>query len=352
MQKPDRSSFSVLDFNSWEEAGTLSLAPKFQRRSVWKLPARSYLIDTLLKGMPMPPIYLRVTQNEKKTQMVREVIDGQQRLRAVLDFIKDDFALAQSVSEVAPGKRFSQLTEDQRDQIRKYSFICEAFTSISDAEVLEVFARMNTYSVKLNAQELRNGRFFGPFKRACYRLAHEHLEFWRKNHVFTDGSIARMLEVELVSELLVAQLDGAQDKKKSLDAFYTKYDEAFPDEKKLLDRFRATIDTITSTFGDSLCETEFRRPPLFYTLFSVVYHRMFGLPKAKPPTPRSGHLSKEDINKLKDTALALSERITSAREEEPIPAAVTQFIQACLRQTDNIRPRETRFETIYKRAFR
>jgi uncharacterized protein DUF262 len=352
MQKPDRSSFTVLDFQSWEETGTLSLAPKFQRRSVWKLPARTYLIDTLLKGMPTPPIYLRITQNDQKTRTIREVIDGQQRLRAVLDYAKDDFTLAKSVSEMAPGKRFSQLSEEQRDQIRKYSFICEAFSSISDAEVLEIFARMNTYSVKLNGQELRNGRFFGPFKRACYRLAHEHLEFWRKTHIFTDSSIARMLEVELVSELLVAQIDGAQDKKKSLDAFYAKFDETFADEQKLLDRFRASIDAISVTFGDSLSKTEFRRPPLFYTLFCVVYHRMFSMPKAKATSPKSGRLNKDDSLNLRDAALLLSERLESAREDEPVPQTYATFIQACLQQTDNIRPREIRFEAMYKRAFK
>jgi Protein of unknown function DUF262 len=103
MQKPDRSSFTTLDFLGWEEAGTLSLSPKFQRRAVWKLPARAYLVDALLKGLPVPPIYLRVTPNERKTRTMREVIDGQQHLRAVLDFVKDDYALTRSVSDEAPG---------------------------------------------------------------------------------------------------------------------------------------------------------------------------------------------------------------------------------------------------------
>lgn len=351
MQKPDRSSFTVLDFSSWEQAGVLSLAPKFQRRSVWKKQARSYLIDSLLKGMPVPPIYLRITQNPQKTKTIREVIDGQQRLRTVLDYMNDEFSLSSAVSEEAPGKRFSKLTEDQKDQIRKYSFICESFSSISDEEVLEVFARMNTYSVKLNAQELRNGRFFGRFKRCAYRLAHEHLEFWRRSRLFTDGSIARMLEVEFVSELLVAQIDGLQDKKTSLDIFYDKFDDLYQGENRINDRFRSTIDAVTGTFGETLPDTEFRRPPLFYSLFAVVYHRMFGLPKASLPTPRANRLTRQDGNRLKDAVVELSERISMARDNEPVRPKDANFIAACLRQTDNIKPRITRFETIYKRTF-
>jgi hypothetical protein len=351
MQKPDRSSFTVLDFHSWDEAGTLSLAPKFQRRSVWKLPARSYFIDSLLKGLPVPPLYLRITQNEQKTKTVREVIDGQQRLRAVLDYMKDDFALSRAVSEEAPALRFSQLSEVQRDRIREYSFICESFSSIADPDVLEIFARMNTYSVKLNAQELRNGRFFGLFKRSAYRLAYEHLEFWRLNRLFSDSSIARMLEVEFSSELLVAQLDGLQDKKTSLDSFYAKYDDAFPGVEKQQDRFRATLDASASALADHLRASEFHRPPLFYTLFVGVFHRMYGLPSTRLESPRSGRLTKDDAVRLKDAALLLSEHIGSAREEQPFPAAHKAFVAACLRQTDNLKPRETRFEHLYKMAF-
>jgi hypothetical protein len=351
MQKPDRSSFTVLDFLSWDEAGTLSLAPKFQRRSVWKLPARSYLIDSMLKGLPVPPLYLRITQNEKKTKTVREVIDGQQRLRTALDYIKDDFALSRAVSEEAPGLRFSQLTEAQQDHIRRYSFICESFSSIADPDVLEIFARMNTYSVKLNAQELRNGRYFGLFKRFVYRLAYEHLEFWRQNRLFSEASIARMLEVEFTSEVLVAQIDGLQDKKTSLDVFYAKYDEEFPGIDRQQDRFRATLDASATAFGEHLRSSEFHRPPLFYSLFTVIFHRMYGLPKTNLDSPHTGRLSRADALRLKDTALTLSEHVASARDDQAVPTRHQAFVAACLRQTDNLKPRVTRFEHLYKLAF-
>ncbi len=56
MQKPDRSSFTALNFLDWQETGNLILTPKFQRRGIWKTPARSYLIDTILRGMPVSPV--------------------------------------------------------------------------------------------------------------------------------------------------------------------------------------------------------------------------------------------------------------------------------------------------------
>lgn len=85
--KPDRASYAPLDFLDWRENQSLAVAPEFQRRSVWQRPAKAYLIDTLLRGLPVPPIYLRVRQSKEKSRLIREVIDGQQRISAVLDYI-------------------------------------------------------------------------------------------------------------------------------------------------------------------------------------------------------------------------------------------------------------------------
>jgi len=350
--KPERSSYTVLDFIQWHESTTLRLSPKFQRRSVWQRPAKSYFIDSILKNMPVPPIYLRVAQNEEMTKTIREVIDGQQRLRSVIEYVEGKYALTPSVCDVAPGKRFEQLSLDQKNRIREYSFICESFSSISDIDVLEVFARLNTHSIQLNDQELRNGRYFGEFKRSAYSLAHEHLEFWTSNKIFTNGRIARMLEVELVSELLILQLDGFQDKKKSIDRFYAEHDDKFANRRKHEQRFRSTIDALTDVFEDSLSETEFRRQPLFYSMYSAAYHRMFGIPGVRLKTPHKGRLTSNEVAAMWDQAVALSDRLIAARADEPIPKKDQGFVSACLTQTDNIRPREYRFKTIYSRAFR
>src|SRR5690606_31864184 len=94
------------------------------------------------------------------------------------------------------GRLFSELTKEQKDAVSQYSFICEIFYGVDDSEVLQVFARLNTHSVKLNDQELRNGKYFGRFKQCAYSLALDHLEYWRKQKLFTEQAIARMQEVE------------------------------------------------------------------------------------------------------------------------------------------------------------
>jgi hypothetical protein len=351
MNKPERSSYNATDFLGWRKLQSLEISPKFQRRSVWNTAARSYLIDTLILGFPVPPIYIRVKQSEDGTKSVREIVDGQQRLRALLEFIDGGYTLAKSIKSPHAGKRFADLPDDVKNSIRFYPFFAESFYGISDEEVLAIFARLNTNSVRLNAQELRNGKYFGLFKETVYSLSLNHLTFWRNNRIFTERGIARMQEAELTSELVIQMLDGLQDKKGSINNFYEKYDESFPNKDQIIRRFQNTIDNISSSLGDSLKESEFRRTPLFYTLFGVVFDRLYGMPKEGKNVVRGDNLSAADQQSFRDAVIKLSDLITTYKEEEEVPRNYQSFVFACLRQTDNIAPRRTRFQTLSKEAF-
>jgi hypothetical protein len=350
MSKPERSNYTTLDFVQWDDTNSLVLTPKFQRRGVWTDGARSLLIDTLLQGMPVPPIYLRVRQSDDKKKVVREVVDGQQRISSILRFVRGDLRLSKTLKKDWAGRKFADLTAAQQDVIRQYSFNCEVFQAVSDKEILDIFARLNSYSVPLNKQELRNGRFFGYFKRTAYELAHDYLEFWRKNGIFSERSIARMLEVELTSELMIAELHGLQDKKKSIDTFYEDYDKRFAQQRKVEARFSATIDVIGEALGDALESSEFARVPLFYSLFCAVYHRTYGLPGLDVGTPKRP-LTTGERGQLASAIAKLSELISNAKDEQDIPNSYVKFVTACLGQTDNLEPRRIRLLTLYGEAF-
>jgi hypothetical protein len=352
MDAPKISEYRVLEFADWNRTKTLDLTPKFQRRSVWKTPAKSYFIDSILRGIPIPPLFLRLAQSADKKRVIREVIDGQQRLRSVLEFLADSYSLSKSLDGDYAGKKFSELSDVEQDTIKEHPLLSATFTGISDAEVLEIFARVNTYSVQLNLQELRNGTYFGYFKTTAYKLAFEYLEFWRTNKIFTENGIARMEEVELTSELLIAQMFGQQDKKSSIDSCYERFDDEFPQQARVSRTFRKVLDSISEHMGDILQQSQFSRRALFYSLFCVVYHRVRGLPGTKLKTPKR-ELNDDDVAGLKDAIITLSEKITAARDkdDDEIPSKDAKFINACSQQTDNIQPRRIRFETLYKAAF-
>lgn len=349
MERPRRSEYTPNDLLTFREAGSLDITPKFQRRSVWNLSKRSYFVDSLLQQMPVPSIYLREIQSDDYTKTVRQVIDGQQRIRAVLEYIDGDYSLSRGLSEQWAGKPFKKLSVDERDRIRNYHFPAEVFVGISDPEVLNIFARMNTFSVQLNRQELLNGSYFGRFKQTCYSLGFEHLEFWRKSRIFTEMRIARMNEVELSGECVILVMDGAQDKKASLKRFYADYDEAFPDQKRVTNQFRGTVDEIVETIGtQTLSETAFRGVPLFYSLFGAVHHLRYGSDLETRSLKR--RLNSEEREALRNAVLRLSSIVEASKEDQVVPTKYQQFLTACSRQTDNIQPRRIRMHTILREA--
>ena len=115
-------------------------------------------------------------------------------------------------------------------------------------------------------------------------------------------------------------------------------------------RFREAVDDINEALGGALKTTVFRRPPLLYSLFCVIYHRHHGLPGVTVSTPKSA-LSKDDRLSLREAVESLSEKVEVARTGEEVPTRYSGFVNACLQQTDNIKPRETRFAVLYRTAF-
>ena len=92
-----------------------------------------------------------------------------------------------------------------------------------------------------------------------------------------------------------------------------------------------------------------RRSPLFYSLFCPVYHRLYGLPEQALPTSIK-KLTADERSGVAQAVTELSARVAAAREGDE-SQTLMKFIVACLRQTDNLQPRQIKFETIYKRAF-
>lgn len=361
MARPDITSYSVVDLLSWQESGALQISPKFQRRSVWTTPAKGHFIDSILLDYPIPPIHIRLA-NDESGRTVREVIDGQQRIRSVFDFIAGAFRIPKAVSQHWGGKSYEQLSDEDRELLNLFSFTVYQYKKLSDAEVLDMFSRLNTYSVSLSAQELRNGKWFGEFKRLSYSLATESLEFWRSYRIFTEQQIARMREAELVSELLVAQMDGLQDKKASLDDFYENLDEDWgPAPVKWLTgkgvnereqpaaylhageaehRFRSTMAAIEEAVGEALQTSPLRRPALFYTLFCATYHIMYGLPRANDLPLRRAGMKRTIAGAMRQVTgelVDLFENRGRTRHDD-----LAAFYEGSARQTDNLVPREER----------
>ena len=164
-------SYSISDFLGWWERGELTLSPDFQRRKVWSRQGKSSLIDTIVRGMPIPQIFIREIVHTKERRTVRQVVDGQQRLSAILDFIDGKFTVLPSHNSQISNMRYSELPEHVQRAILSFPLSVNILSTSDDAEVLEIFSRMNSYSVTLNRQELLNAKFTGAFKTAMHEIS-------------------------------------------------------------------------------------------------------------------------------------------------------------------------------------
>jgi hypothetical protein len=339
-------AFTISDLYNWYQTKELFLQPKFQRRKVWKPIARSYLIDTIVRGLPMPKIYFRMQVDPKSVKSVREIVDGQQRLDAIFAYIEGKFAVSRTHDSIAAGKRFNALPEHVRTAILSYDLSADLLIGADDPQVLQVFARINSYSVTLNAQEKRNAKFFGLFKDLAYELGTTHVAFWVDNRILTNQAIARMGEAELASELLVGLLAGLQDKKKSLDGYYRSYEDVFPAAKEIRDKFEKTIAWLGNNIMQDLKGTIFQRRALFYSLFMAVAAAMFGIDGEEGPFKRFPQRTLSDAQRKQLRAELL--QLSNATRAEVPPRQFAKFVTASARQTDNIKPRQIRHRRITK----
>ncbi|MGE9010564.1 DUF262 domain-containing protein [Leptospira interrogans] len=323
-----KTQFTVGDFVSWMRNGELDLSPNFQRRPVWKKKAKSYLLDTIVRGLPTPIIFLRQITDTKTLSTVREVVDGQQRIRTLLSFIdkrliknweeqRDQFTVIKSHNPEIAGKTFSELDSDYKQRILDYQFSTHVLpTDTSDQQVLDIFRRMNATGTKLNRQELRNAEYFGEFASSVYAFSLASLDLWRKWRIFTEDNIARMDEVEFVSEIYIMMISGVSEKNQiHIDAAYGTYDDVFSDRKRVEGRLNALLEDLDDAFGHQMAPSPLSNRIVLYPLLAALYKISYaGVPPNKKAT-------KKRVAALAAKLRRLSDRLHEDRRAQ-LPRAV------------------------------
>lgn len=348
MKNFDSRTYSINDFLEWNEKKQLQLSPKFQRKSIWTDDARSYLIDTIIRGKPIPKIFIRQTLNVSTRQSVREVVDGQQRLRTIISFINDGFAINKKHNEKYGGYYFSQLNNIDKEiqaQILNYELAVDLLVNLPDKEILDIFSRLNSYAVTLNEQEKIHANHFSEFKILVDKIAHKYNDFWIDNKLLTNQKILRMEDATLVADLVVSTIEGIQSKKQ-IKTFYNKYEKSFNhDVSEIENRFDQTIDLILSVFDEGLKSTEFRRIHLFYTLFTTFYYSLFGLDdieiEMKP-------INKDRYERIKISLTNMNELFTE-KIITNLPENEIQFLNDSRRATTDTSVRIRRTEFLIKK---
>jgi hypothetical protein len=264
---------SVVWFKKAADAGELEISPPYQRNPVWSPRQQAALIVTILLEFPIPEVYMQdVTTDDGAQKHI--LVDGQQRIRAALGYVNNEFELDDESDRWA-GLMFDDLSPEDRRKIFEYSFVVRLLPEMPNEEVRVIFQRINRNTTTLNPQELRRATYWGPFITLMEELS--NAEFWNEAGIFSANDRRRMLDVEYVSELAVAVLNGPQNKKKLLEEFYQQYETQFEHAERLRDTFTIVLGEIRHLVPD-IRQTRWKKKSDFYTLFVLLAKHVAQLP--------------------------------------------------------------------------
>ncbi|MFJ9146930.1 DUF262 domain-containing protein [Streptomyces sp. NPDC102270] len=332
--------YTIADFLKWDDDKELILNPKFQRGPVWPSPARSYLIDSILRGYPIPKLLLRTTVDRDTRRTIRDVVDGQQRLRAIIDFASGKFALGPKAGDLK-GLRYANLDDDLKDSFLEYKLTCEQLINATDEDVLEVFVRINSYAIPVNEAELRNARFDNDFSALVKSIVRRVKPLWDLG-VISNRDRVRMSDQSFVAEILGFWLEGVTDGgEPRITRLYETCKESTPDELPVEDEVVAILLEAAGLLEDFAKEPIVQRPHSLMIIAALMYvHKKLPAGRLsfdKVPEPGKLLTSKE---KAVESLGALNVVLGSPAEDVSGFVALVESKTS----TQRIRSRQIRFE--------
>jgi len=223
------SDFTLDNLYSQWKKGSIVI-PEFQREYVWSIRQASLLIDSFMMGLPVPPVFLYLAEDNKYL-----VIDGQQRLLSIFFFFEGYFGQEEHGKRKVfkltglddsiryAGKTYKDLSEDDRRKldgcVLRAINIRQISPSDRNTSVYHIFERLNTGGTPLKPQEIRNCVFAGEFVVILKELNKD--ENWRK--VIGTSSLNKyQKDVELLLRLFALLEQGAGAYEKPMKEFLNK----------------------------------------------------------------------------------------------------------------------------------
>ena len=334
------STFTVAEYCEQMREKSIVVNHDYQRSDkIWPPAARSYLIETILLGYPIPKLSLYQTTDLKTKRTKKEIVDGQQRSQAISDFLDGRFRLTKG--EFA-GKNFSQLQEAEQQRFVDYALTVDVFVGATSQEIRQVFRRMNSYTVPLNPQEKRHATHQGEFKWFVVTMVEQYSEACKTLGVFNERQLSRMADAALFSDVVYTLFEGIKSASdRLLDSYYQNNDDTFDHSAEAIERVMTAMDRVIS--WDALHGSSMMKMYNFYTLLLAISH-------AESPSTALNPAYQRDAPIVIDPQFALPNlAMLSDALENPINyPQLSEYISSCSKATNRIDPRKARFRWISK----
>lgn len=220
------NSVKVIELYNKIDSGLLDTSPDFQRKLVWKKHHKYHFIGTMLLNYPFPEVYIASVEMDVEKLTSKEiVVDGQQRLTAIIDYIKgiNDFEDQKKVPA------FDGLTIDNKRDFLNYLVTVKDLKDMGMDKIKEIFQRINNTEYSLNINERNNAQYGdGEFAVFCKQIVdseynpsedktdiilnteikNELITFFQDNEVFNENDKIRMFDLQYIMLIVSTFLEG------------------------------------------------------------------------------------------------------------------------------------------------
>jgi Protein of unknown function DUF262 len=292
------------------ESSKLNLNPPYQRNEIWSMASKKLLIDSIKRGYSMPNFFLL-----EKESGVFEVVDGQQRIRTIINFYNKLF----------PFHRKDFYDPETFPEFLNYILVMVILKHTSSDEAIEVFySRVNSTGMKLNRPELKKAEYYDTRLLNLLETLASHEKF-SSLELFTEKALLRMNDVDFISELVSLIKNGITEKKVAVDMMF-KNDISQEEYDQLHTNFVKVLNVLLR-FNEiyPINKTRYKQKNDFYTLFGFIYNNL--------------ELSPNVIDYFYKILVVIGENITPSNDDCP-PFA--EYALHCVSQSNSKNARQQR----------
>lgn len=228
----------VRELISLVKEGKVVPRPEFQRRLVWTHKDKDRFLDTVLKSLPFPEIYL--ADGEVDLEMgtgTQLLVDGLQRVNTLIQYFEG--AIDLKLLTVPP---YASLSGDEKMAFLQYDVAVRDLGAVTRDMIVDVFQRINATKYSLNDIEINNAVYAGALKQFAARIG-EH-EFFRDHAVFTTTDYKRMGDMRFALGVIVTFITGYFNRDDAFESLLGRYNDDFPEESAIAQRLERVFDFI------------------------------------------------------------------------------------------------------------
>ncbi|EHU4802179.1 DUF262 domain-containing protein [Vibrio vulnificus] len=259
------TNVKIIELYNKIDSKSLILSPDFQRKLVWKKQHKYHFIETILLNYPFPEVYIASAEMDVDNIKASEVVvDGQQRLSTIVDYIKSDGDF-KNQNRV---RKFDELTTPEKKNFLNY------FVSVRDLKNLEpdiiknIFMRINNTEYSLNAIEKVNAQYGdGEFIIFCKQLVDRDFEvsesstdaivsqgvrdkfisLLEKTNVFSENDMKRMIDLQLMMTIVATLIESEYFSRNSkVQAYIESYNNSFERKSAIENALEHSMDAFLS----------------------------------------------------------------------------------------------------------